>query len=78
MGDFWGRLVESAEGAHILNSTTGTNIEVFYWREGNQEVDFVLRSGRTITAIEVKSSRHRAPCRGWKHSPRRLSRSINS
>ena len=57
--DFWGRLVESAVGAHILNSTAGTNIEVFYWREGNQEVDFVLRSGRAITAIEVKSGRHR-------------------
>jgi predicted AAA+ superfamily ATPase len=51
--------VESAVGAHILNSTTGTNIEVFYWREGNHEVDFVLRAGRIITAIEVKSGRHR-------------------
>lgn len=57
--DFWGRLVESAVGAHILNSVAGTNIEVFYWREGNHEVDFVLRSGRTIAAIEVKSGRHR-------------------
>jgi uncharacterized protein len=62
--DFWGRLVESAVGAHILNSTTGTNIEVFYWREGNQEVDFVLRSGRAITAIEVKSGRHRNTLQG--------------
>lgn len=57
--DVWGRLVESAVGAHILNSTAGTNVEVFYWREGNQEVDFVLRSGRTVAAIEVKSGRHR-------------------
>lgn len=57
--DFWGRLVESAVGAHILNSAAGTNIEVFYWREGNREVDFILRSGRSITAIEVKSGRHR-------------------
>lgn len=57
--DFWGRLVESAVGAHILNSATGTNIEVFYWREGNHEVDFVLRSGGRITAIEVKSGRQR-------------------
>ncbi len=62
--DFWGRLVESAVGAHILNSVAGTNIEVFYWREGNQEVDFVLRSGRTITAIEVKSGRHRSTLPG--------------
>ena len=62
--DFWGRLVESAVGAHILNSTVGTDIEVFYWREGNQEVDFVLRSGRTITAIEVKSGRHQSTLPG--------------
>jgi predicted AAA+ superfamily ATPase len=64
--DFWGRLVESAVGAHILNSTIGTNIEVFYWREGNHEVDFVLRSGRIITAIEVKSGRHRNTLPGMK------------
>jgi hypothetical protein len=57
--DVWGRLVESAVGAHILNSAVGTNIEVFYWREGNREVDFVLRAGRAVTAFEVKSGRHR-------------------
>lgn len=57
--DSWGRLVESAVGAHILNSTAGTGIEVFYWREGNLEVDFVLRLGQTIAAIEVKSGQHR-------------------
>jgi hypothetical protein len=57
--DFWGRLVESAVGAHILNSAAGTNIEVAYWREGNLEVDFVLRNGNTVTAIEVKSGRRR-------------------
>lgn len=57
--DFWGRLVESAVGAHILNSTAGTGIEVFYWREWNHQVDFVLRLGQTITAIEVKSGQHR-------------------
>jgi len=30
---------------------------LFYWREGNREVDFVLRAGRTVVAIEVKSGR---------------------
>jgi hypothetical protein len=55
--DIWGRCVESAIGAHILNSVVGTSIEVFYWREKNQEVDFVLRNGRAVTAIEVKSGR---------------------
>lgn len=53
--DFWGRLVESAIGAHLLNSAAGTGIEVFYWRERNREVDFILRHGDRVAAIEVKS-----------------------
>lgn len=31
--------------------------ELFYWREGNREVDFVIRAGRVVVAIEVKSGR---------------------
>ena len=52
---FWGRLTESAIGAYLLNSIRGTEIELFYWREGDKEVDFVLKHGKDITAIEVKS-----------------------
>lgn len=52
---FWGRLIESMIGAHLLNSIRGTQIELFYWREGDKEVDFVLKYGDSITAIEVKS-----------------------
>lgn len=52
---FWGRLIESTVGAHLLNSIRGTKIELFYWREGDKEVDFVLKNGNSITAIEVKS-----------------------
>ncbi|RPI06344.1 MAG: ATP-binding protein [Zetaproteobacteria bacterium] len=51
----WGRLVESAVGAHLLNSGAGTPAEVCYWRERGREVDFVLRSGKRLAAIEVKS-----------------------
>lgn len=51
----WGRLVESAVGAHLINSVAGTGVEVFYWRERSREVDFVLQSGKTVVAIEVKS-----------------------
>ena len=57
--DAWGRLVESAVGAHIINSTAGTGIETLYWREGNHEVDFVLRRGENVVGIEVKSGRSR-------------------
>ena len=52
---FWGRLVESSVGAYLMNSSRGKQIEVFYWREGDKEVDFVLKSGSSLTAIEVKS-----------------------
>ncbi|MBM4066064.1 MAG: ATP-binding protein [Planctomycetes bacterium] len=55
--DFWGRLVETAVGAYLVNSAIGTKTEVFYWRERGEEVDFILRHGRNIIAIEVKSGR---------------------
>ncbi len=52
---FWGRLVESAVGAHLANAAATGICELYYWRERNREVDFVVRAGRTVTAIEVKS-----------------------
>lgn len=55
--DHWGRLVESAVGAHLLNSAVGTGTEVQYWLDRNREVDFVLFTGETVAAIEVKSGR---------------------
>ena len=58
-GDYWGRLVESCIGAHLFNSSFGTNISVTYWRERSHEVDFVLQEGKTTVAIEVKSGSRR-------------------
>ena len=55
---FWGRLVESSVGAYLLNGIRGTPLELFYWREEDKEVDFVLKKGAKITAIEVKSAAH--------------------
>jgi len=55
--EFWGRTVESAVGAHLINCAKGKNIEISYWLNRNRELDFVMRSGRSITAIEVKSGR---------------------
>jgi len=55
--EFWGRLTESAVGAHLANAASCGVCELFYWREGNREVDFVLRAGRAVVAIEVKSGR---------------------
>jgi predicted AAA+ superfamily ATPase len=59
--EFWGRLVESAVGAHLANAdgntTMGGECAVYYWRERNHEVDFIVRTGRRLVAIEVKSGR---------------------
>jgi predicted AAA+ superfamily ATPase len=52
---FWGRLVESAVGAHLVNESYSEGLGVFYWREGEKEVDFVVKRGSSLTAIEVKS-----------------------
>ena len=64
-GAFWGRLCESAVGAHLHNTigTDGT-MRLRYWRDGTDEVDFVLASGRDLVAIEVKSGRRRKRAAG--------------
>ena len=51
-----GRLLEVAVGAH-LERLGG---EVFYWREGNEEVDFVVKKNRIVIGIEVKSGRRKS------------------
>lgn len=53
---FWGRLVESAVGAHLLN-TSAPGTDVKYWRSRNHEVDFVLQRGPRAVGIEVKTAR---------------------
>ncbi len=57
-GEHWGRLVETAVGAHLI-ATRDPRAEVLYWRHRNREVDFVVQRGTTLTAIEVKSGRRR-------------------
>ncbi len=55
--EFWGRLVESAVGAHLANAAMRGECALHYWRERNHEVDFVVQAERRLTAIEVKSGR---------------------
>jgi predicted AAA+ superfamily ATPase len=55
--EFWGRLVESAVGAHLANAAMVGDCKLHYWRERNHEVDFIVQAGRRLTAIEVKSGR---------------------
>jgi len=54
--EYWGRLVESAIGAALVNGLKGTQAELFYWSSRNREVDFVLQRGENLVAIEVKSN----------------------
>lgn len=72
----WGRWVESAIGAHLLNFARKTHSELFYWREGDDEVDFVLRHRHRVVAIEVKSgarqSRSGLDAFAKKHHPDRM------
>lgn len=60
---YWGMLVESSVGAHLLN-TCDNDTQVHYWRDGSDEVDFVLTRGRKLAAIEVKSSANPSRARG--------------
>jgi len=51
----WGRIAESAVGAHLLNMAIKENYSLYYWRERNVEVDFVIEYKNKLMAIEVKT-----------------------
>ena len=55
----YGRLIESAIGGYLLNQCRVNNINLFYWREGNNEVDFILKRGSKLISLEVKSGNMR-------------------
>ena len=50
----WGRSVESSIGAYLLTFSK-ENLNLYYWRDGNNEVDFVLEYRNKIVALEVKT-----------------------
>ena len=58
-GEFYGRLVESSIGAHLVNEAARGACELYYWRLGDREVDFVVRAAQRLYAIEVKSTARR-------------------
>jgi len=62
--EVWGRLVETAVGAHLVNAGRGRGLDVGYWRERGKEVDFILRAGGELAALEVKSGRRRGALSG--------------
>ena len=62
---YWGRLVESAVGAHLFNTST-SDIRLYYWRYQSREVDFVMQRGQQLVSIEVKSGQRRKGLNGMK------------
>ena len=57
-------MCESAVGAYLAGEAQAGEFDVFYWREASKEVDFVLRRGKKVVALEVKSGRHRGSLSG--------------
>jgi len=53
----WGRWVESAVGAYLLGVAEEEGYKIFYWRENNEEVDYIIQHQEKLIAIEVKSGR---------------------
>jgi uncharacterized protein len=65
--ELWGRMVESAVGAqllakHLTHSTATPVLQ--YWRDGQREVDFVVRANADVFALEVKSGSSPGPMPG--------------
>lgn len=53
----WGRFAESAVGAHLINSGLKFRFNVYYWNQGNSEVDYIIEKGNDVVALEVKSGK---------------------
>lgn len=53
----WGRKIEQAVGSFLINNSRIENFDLYYWRDGNNEVDFIIKKGKKTIAIEVKSEK---------------------
>lgn len=53
--DQWGRMVESAVGAHLINHSLSDGFNLHYWRERDHEIDFVIERRNVVIGLEVKS-----------------------
>ena len=52
----WGSIFESGIGTYLINQGFKHRFDVLYWRERNLEVDYILKKGSSVVAIEVKSN----------------------
>lgn len=53
----WGHVIESIVGTHLMSAFQKGAIELTYWRDGNDEVDFVIKKGDKVLGVEVKSGK---------------------
>lgn len=53
---FWGRMVESSVGAHLINSSYSEGYNIHYWKQDNHEIDFIIERDGNAIAFEVKSN----------------------
>lgn len=53
----WGRVAESAIGAHLLNSLPDDTYKLYYWNHAESEIDFVLEKNGQVIGLEVKSGK---------------------
>lgn len=60
----WGRLVESAVGAHLINTADG-DTRLHDWRDGDDEVDFVVEPSEDMPGCEPET---------WQPQPRPISK----
>lgn len=51
----WGRWVESSVGAHLINASLEEDFNLYYWRDGNDEIDFVIERRGKLVGLEIKS-----------------------
>jgi len=56
----WGRLVENAVGAQLYWALQNLGGELLYWRDRQDEVDFIAVQGEKVSAVEVKSGKETA------------------
>lgn len=55
-----GHVVETAVGARLIALSMESDLEVFWWRDGSLEVDFVVTARGKLFAIEVKGGQVRS------------------
>lgn len=55
----WGRVIESAVGAYLAGEAMKGVFSLWYWRDRNDEVDFIIERDGEVVGIEVKSAYRR-------------------